>query len=152
MVLHSNAFSEVVNYSSNLASLFGARTVSNVLNFTAAAVAGYNGNFTAVAAKGVQGLGSGISSYAATMAARYPATAYASGVLYLAGAAVTTWGYVAEQASYIDPHSPRNHSGIHQEESRGGGRGVRQGNDEGRRRSRFGVYRRIGRYPPVAVN
>jgi hypothetical protein len=104
-VLTGNAFSTAVNYASNIASLLGANGVSKALNATAAFIAGYNGNFSAVVAQGVQAFGSGISSYAATMATRFPAAAPASGVLYLAGAAVTTWGYVAEQASYIDPNS-----------------------------------------------
>ena len=104
-VLSGDAFNTFVNLGSNFASLAGLNAVSKLFNFIGAVVTGYSGNLTATVAKGIQALGGGISASAAAIAAKYasnPIVRFGGGVVYLAGAAVTTWAYVLEQASYID--------------------------------------------------
>jgi hypothetical protein len=103
-ILSGNSFNDVVNYASDLAAVFGFSAVNKALSFVGAALTGYSGNPGAVAGKVVQALGTVISTNAANLS-RVPGLGFASGIVYAAGAVVTTYGYVAEQASYIDPNS-----------------------------------------------
>ena len=118
-ILRSESFSNAIEILSNLSALSGLHRASHALLGLAAADAGYKGNFGAVAGLAVQGVGSAISANAVATYAKIAAqlgsnpaakpilqsASRASGIVWLAGAAVTTWGYVGEQASYIDPDS-----------------------------------------------
>lgn len=107
-LLRSQSFSDVVSFWTNITALTGFQRVNKALTAVAAFVAGYSGNLGASAGLLGQSLGNAISASAAANAVKYaqnPVVKRASGVVFLAGAAVTTWSYVAEQASYIDPDS-----------------------------------------------
>lgn len=103
-IILGNSFSTVVNYASALASVLGFNIVNNALSLIGAALTGHSGNYGAVAAKTVQWLGSVISSNAVSLS-RVPGLGFAGGIVYGVGAIFTTYGYVVEQATYIDPNS-----------------------------------------------
>lgn len=106
-VIGSREFNSMVDLGASFSSLLGLNVINKVLSAISAIFTGGSVNLVASIAKGIQNLGTSILEAGATMAsARTPIGKWLGGGFYVVGAVVTTWAYLAEQASYVKPAEP----------------------------------------------
>nr|EMP14969.2 hypothetical protein ISGA_1145 [Gordonia sp. NB41Y] len=102
-ILRGSAFNDMINGVGNLAAIFGWGKIGNAADAIAIGLNLADGNVAGAFWQGLQAGGDLVMNAGSTLVKSGTAIGRFIGVpVFLGGAAVTTWSYVAEQATYTD--------------------------------------------------